>query len=188
MQESYRKGLASHPGPESCAGGRKATGEALTGAHLGQPSSCEINPTGVPTPLSEAEGHTVCDIMGKSSADPAQSKTLSMGGNSSHGNRETPVIPLPVGGKGRPEKVTSRTSGMHVVGESDDPIVPRKRANKVGPKATAESVEGRGSSKGTVLPVDHVPDPAPDQAGRLTGGPRPAAYGCGCVRPKLRAV
>jgi len=52
MQESFRKGLASHPGPESCAGGRKAEGEALTRAHPGQPLSCEINTTGVPTPLS----------------------------------------------------------------------------------------------------------------------------------------
>jgi hypothetical protein len=53
MQESYRKGLASHPGPESCVGGRKSAGEALTGAHAGQPLSCEIKYSGVPTPSSE---------------------------------------------------------------------------------------------------------------------------------------
>ena len=58
MQESHGKGPASHPDPESCVDGRKAGGEALTGAHAGQPSSCEIIPSGVPTPLSEAEGHT----------------------------------------------------------------------------------------------------------------------------------
>jgi hypothetical protein len=33
--------------PESCGGGRKAVGEALTGAHAGQPSSCEITLSGV---------------------------------------------------------------------------------------------------------------------------------------------
>ena len=29
MKESYRKDLASHPGPEPCEGGRKAALEAL---------------------------------------------------------------------------------------------------------------------------------------------------------------
>jgi hypothetical protein len=33
MKESYRKDLATHPDPESGDSGRKATGEALTGAH-----------------------------------------------------------------------------------------------------------------------------------------------------------
>ena len=50
MEESHGKDLASHPDPESCAGGREATGEALTGAHAGQPSSREIIKSGVPTP------------------------------------------------------------------------------------------------------------------------------------------
>ena len=59
MKESHGKDLASHPDPESCAGGREATGEALTGAHAGQPSSREIIKSGVPTPLTEAEGNIV---------------------------------------------------------------------------------------------------------------------------------
>jgi len=58
MKESHRKDPASHPDPESCVEGREASGEALTGAHAGQPLSCEIRSFGVPTPLSEAEGHT----------------------------------------------------------------------------------------------------------------------------------
>src|SRR5260370_37881263 len=113
MQESYRKGLASQSGPESCAGGRKATGEALTGVNPGQPSSCEINTSGVPTPLSEAEGNTVRDVAGESWSDPAQSKTLSMGGNSLHGNREIPSTPAAVGAAGRPEHGPKPTAGMH---------------------------------------------------------------------------
>src|SRR5436309_49255 len=36
MQESYRKGVATHPDPESCVASRKATAEALTGAHVGR--------------------------------------------------------------------------------------------------------------------------------------------------------
>ena len=91
MRESHGKGPASHPDPESCADGRKAGGEALTGAHAGQPWSCEIRQSGVPTPLSEAEGHTEIGATGKPISDPAQSKTLRMRGNSLHGNREIPA-------------------------------------------------------------------------------------------------
>jgi hypothetical protein len=35
MKESYTEDPASHGGPESCAGVRKDTGEALTGVHTG---------------------------------------------------------------------------------------------------------------------------------------------------------
>jgi hypothetical protein len=55
MKESYRKDPASHPDPESCGGGREAAGEALTGAHAGQPLSCEITFSGVPTPSTQAK-------------------------------------------------------------------------------------------------------------------------------------
>lgn len=58
MRESYRKGIATHPDPESCAGHRKVSGEALTGAQAGRPLSCEIYQSfGAPTLFSEAEGH-----------------------------------------------------------------------------------------------------------------------------------
>jgi hypothetical protein len=43
MKEPYGEGLASHPDPESCAGHRNMAGEALTGAHAGQPLSSEIS-------------------------------------------------------------------------------------------------------------------------------------------------
>ena len=79
--------------------------------------------------------------------DAAESETLSMCGNSMHGNRETLETPTSQGA-GRSEKANGRTSDMHVSRESDGPIVPQKRANKAGPKAAAESVEGRGSTKG----------------------------------------
>ena len=68
MKESYRKDLATHPDPESCDSGRKATGEALTGAHAGQPSSCVITVSGVPTLSTQAEGNTVGGATGKPSA------------------------------------------------------------------------------------------------------------------------
>ena len=59
MRESYRKGLANHPGPESCVRVGNGTGEALAGVHAGQVLSCEIRRFRGPTSLSEAEGHIV---------------------------------------------------------------------------------------------------------------------------------
>ncbi|MBY0459236.1 MAG: hypothetical protein K2V38_18045, partial [Gemmataceae bacterium] len=77
MGESHGEGPASHPDPESCVDGRKAGGEALTGAHAGQPSSCEIRSSGVPTPLRNAEGNTDSGVIGEPGSDPTQSETLS---------------------------------------------------------------------------------------------------------------
>jgi hypothetical protein len=58
MKESYRKGVASRPGPESCVASREAAIEALTGGSAGRVLSCEIIATGVPTLFSMAEGNT----------------------------------------------------------------------------------------------------------------------------------
>jgi hypothetical protein len=49
MRESHRKGLASHPDPESCDGRREAAVEALTGAPAGRVLSSEISHFRVPT-------------------------------------------------------------------------------------------------------------------------------------------
>ncbi len=45
MKESYRKGVANHPDPESCGVDRKGGAEALTGARAGEVLSREINQT-----------------------------------------------------------------------------------------------------------------------------------------------
>ncbi len=45
--------------------------------------------------------------------------------------------------------------------ESDGPIVPVKRANKAGVKAVAESVEGRGPTKGNAARTSLAPDTVP---------------------------
>ena len=42
MKESYRKGVANHPDPESCVASREAAIEALTGAPAGRVLSFEI--------------------------------------------------------------------------------------------------------------------------------------------------
>jgi hypothetical protein len=46
MKVLYGEGLASHADPESCAGDRKGTGEALTGELVGRVLSREINSLG----------------------------------------------------------------------------------------------------------------------------------------------
>src|SRR5271166_3814486 len=116
----------------------------------------------------------------------AESKTLCMRGNSLHGNRETLETPAPQGA-GRPEKANCRTAGMHVSRESDGPIVPEKRANNAGPKAAAESVEERGSTKGNAERTLLAPDSEPGKRGIGLRGVREARALCRHA-PKVRAV
>jgi hypothetical protein len=67
-----------------------------------------------------------------------------MCGNSMRENREALQTPALDGSVGRSKKAKGRTVDMHVCGESDDLVVPTKRANKVGAGAlAAESAEGR---------------------------------------------
>ena len=110
----------------------------------------------------------------KSCMDAAESKTLCMRGNSLRGNRETLEIPSPKARDG--PRRHCRTSDMHVSRESDGPIVPEKRANKAGPKAAAESVEGRGSTKGNdgqaLLAADTAPRKAWHRHAWRTSNPR----------------
>ena len=54
MKVRHRKGVAIHPHPESCVGGRDAVVEALTGEAAGQSLSREIGNSGVPTQLCYA--------------------------------------------------------------------------------------------------------------------------------------
>lgn len=88
MKVRYRKGVASHPGPESCADGREAVREALTGEPAGQPLSREIGKSGAPTLLSYAEGNTVEGVIREPSSGSTRSKTLSMRGSPSYRNWE----------------------------------------------------------------------------------------------------
>jgi hypothetical protein len=146
MKEPYEEGIANRLGPASCAGDGNIAGVAGTGVHAGQPSNSEITvPACRPCPdMGKATRATT--LLGESSRDAAESETLSMCGTFQHGNRETPETPSPATagtvGEGDLPK-----SDMHVSGESDDLVVPGKRANKAG-TPVAESVEERGSTKG----------------------------------------
>ena len=58
MKESNIEGIANHDGPESCVDVRKGGGEALTGVRAGSAIEPRNQGSGVPTPLTEAEGNT----------------------------------------------------------------------------------------------------------------------------------
>jgi RNA-directed DNA polymerase len=105
----------------------------------------------VPTPLSEAEGHTEGDAIGKPPEDPAQSETLSMRGNSLHGKREIPQVPTGLVPRGRSGKAIGRTPGMDAWGKSDDCVVPGKPPNKGEHLSPAEAVERRRSTNGNTV-------------------------------------
>jgi hypothetical protein len=83
MQEPDEEGVASHLGPESCAGRREASGEALTGEAQARLLSCDImEPRGAHAVI-DAEGHIGRGAQRKSLPDPAQSETRCMRGRSS---------------------------------------------------------------------------------------------------------
>ena len=153
MKESYGKGLASHPDPESCGGSRKTVAEALTGAHAGRTLSCEIKEFRVPTLLIEAEGDTDRGAIASLESDPAQSENPGTHGNFLRENRETPQTPTLGFRAGRSEKAVSPTSDMHVGGESDNRIVPAKYPNKDS-HLSAEDMEGRRLTKENGIQVD----------------------------------
>ena len=94
MKESYRKGVANHPDPESCMASREAAIEALTGGTCRQ---------GIELRNNRDQGADVVTRDGrqyrrkryrKHSVDSAQSETPGMHGNSTRENRETPSAPI----------------------------------------------------------------------------------------------
>ena len=148
MKEPHKQGLANQFGRESCAGSREGTGEALTAGNPGQPLSSENITLRVPTLSCQGEGHTRRSGSREFLFDATESETLCMDGHSHRGNRETSVVPCgDTSPMGRSEKAHGQPSGMYVTEESDDLVVPRKRANKAGTPA-AEPVEESGSTKG----------------------------------------
>ncbi len=175
MREPYRKGVANHPDPESCAGDGNIMGEALTGAHAGQLLNSEITLIGVPTLCCEGEGNMTDSDRRELLFNAAESQTLSMRGNSMHGNRETLEVSTPYSGGERSAKAIGRTADMHVTRESDGLVVPRKRANKAGRTmhrmvpAAAESVEERGPTKGNATRTLLAPDKEPGKRGMGLG-------------------
>jgi hypothetical protein len=109
VKKSYREGIASHPGPEPCEGGREAALEALdratpqiverlhwkrrTGESVGWVLSSEIVCCGEPTASDSREGNNASSRYARARRGPAESKTPSMQWNSMRENREAPQSP-----------------------------------------------------------------------------------------------
>lgn len=91
---------------------------------------------------------------------------------SMHENREILSTSADEGSAERPEKASGRTTGTHVGGKSDSPIVPRKSPNKADATASAaEEAEGRGLTKGntsqTTTPRTQCRDRVSNGLGRV---------------------
>ena len=144
MQVLYGEGVATHTGPESCAGGRETVREALTGVRAGQPLS-GVNSVRDADALEVAEGNTAVRINASARPDPASSETLARTSIFCTGTGRSP--PLPAGairraalGRREPKPM------MHEEEKSDLPIVPVKPVNNAA-STVAESVEGSGGTK-----------------------------------------
>ena len=166
MKEPHMEGVASHHGPESCAGDGNVAGEALTGVRAGQPLSSEITTLGAPTGLPAWEGHAGRRVRRQWRSGPTESKTLCMRGNSMHENREIPVAPSAWWSGGRSGKACGCNPDVHAAGKSDIGIVPVNVPNNAG------SGVARGHG-GTVNPLrnrkggDGNPPPVPGDLVRL---------------------
>lgn len=169
MKVRYRKGVANHPDPESCGGVCEGVVEALTGESAGQPLSREITQSGAPTLLSEAEGHADEGAMREPSKGPARSQTLSMHGNSLHGNWEissAPTEQLAVGGSG---KADGHKPDIDADEKSDACVVPMNDPNNGAASglASAEGLEGRQAAKSN---VEQAPAPRTQSRTRASTG------------------
>ena len=132
MKESYKEGLATHLGPESCAGAREGTGEALARVRIGRLLSSEITVLGCRPRWLDGKATRCVALRRELRMGPTESKTPRMCGNSMHENREIPREPAVEGWAGRLVKDRTRTTGMQARGKSDKSIVPMKPPNKDG--------------------------------------------------------
>ena len=188
MKVRYRKGIANHPDPESCGGAREGAIEALTGESAGQPLSREIKQSGAPTLLSEAEGHTGEGVTREPSTGPARSQTLSMHGNSLHGNWEISSVPAEQFTAGGSGKANGRTPDIHAGEKSDACVVPMKDPNNdaASKPAWAEGPEGRRAAKRN---VEWSPTPRTQRRNRVSmglDGVREAARAAKAAGKKVR--
>ena len=101
MKESYREGVANHPGPEPCEGSRKAALEAL------DRGICRLGIELRNRAIRGADGvrqqgrQQRADAKTRAWRGPAESKTPSMQRNSMRENREAPSSPAGSGRAGR---------------------------------------------------------------------------------------
>jgi hypothetical protein len=93
MKESYRKGVANHPGPEPCEGSREAALEALDRGYAGWALSSENGNAGGRRCHPNRKA-TRRRAIGQVRRGPAESKTPRMYRSSTRENREAQSPPM----------------------------------------------------------------------------------------------
>jgi RNA-directed DNA polymerase len=151
MQESYRKGIASHPDPRSCGGHREVTAEAWIGASAGWAIELRKAAIGVPTRLDFSGRRHGRGRYREFFADPASSQTPGTSRNFLHENRETSEMSERPQRPDREAKARRHTASVHVSEESDHAIVPRNPSTKGG-HPSAERGEGSAWTKENARP------------------------------------
>jgi RNA-directed DNA polymerase len=146
MQESYRKGIASHPDPRSCGGRREVTAEAWIGASAGWAIERRKAAIGVPTLLDFSGRPHGGGRQREPLSDPASSKTPGTSRNFLYENRETSEMSERSQRPDREAKAQGRTASRSVSEESDHVIVPMNPSNKGG-HPSAERGEGSAWTK-----------------------------------------
>ena len=163
MKESYREGVANHPGPEPCECSRKTAPEALDRGICRLGIELRNQRFREPTASGCKEGNNASHASASAARpcgveDPKHAEKL---------HAREPGDPVAARGQlaGRGEKAMSHESLMYGSGESSDRIVPTRSANK-GRGLSAEPVEGRRSAKETPR---HGPmlDTVPENTGAL---------------------
>jgi RNA-directed DNA polymerase len=131
--------------------------------------SREITQSGVPTLLSEAEGHTDEGAIREPSKGPARSQTLSMHGNSLHGNWDISSVPAEKLEAGRSGKADGHTPDIDADEKSDACVVPMKDPNNdaASKPGSAEGLEGRRAAERN---VERSPTPRTQRRTRVSMG------------------
>src|ERR687895_793579 len=93
MKESYREGVANHPGPEPCEGGRKAALEALDRGICRQGIELRNQSVRGADGVRQQGRQQRVSAISRARRGPAESKTPGMQRNSMRENRETPPPP-----------------------------------------------------------------------------------------------
>lgn len=101
MKVSYVEGLATHSGPESCAGIGNDASEALTGGRVGWVLSRERESLWGADPIGEWGRPRQRERYREFPLGPARSETPGMHASTLYGNREIPRLPAKDGRAGR---------------------------------------------------------------------------------------
>ena len=142
MKEAHMKGVATHHGPESWAGVGNGAGQALTGEGAGRVLSSDINESGVPRLLTDAEGKTSCDEIASCTATPRSRRPRARADAPCTRTGRSPQPPM-AKVPGRSGKPCGRNPDVNAARKSDIGIVPMIAPNKSAERTRRCGREGR---------------------------------------------